>query len=282
MWSIGIYAGESPFHLAPHPEAENPVLTSSDVTDADARFVADPFMIKVGAEWFMFFEIMNRQSRKGEIGLAASSDAITWRYCERVLVEPFHLSYPCVFHYDGEFFMTPETLGRRAISLYRARRFPFEWTLETTLIDCTAADPSIFRFDGKWWMFACTRPGEHDRLALYFAPQLTGPWKEHPRSPLTCGDKSASRPAGRVLLSNGCVTRFAQDCSLTYGASVRAFDVSEITEESYSERENPLSPVLKSTGAGWNRDRMHHIDPISVTDSLWIACVDGCSLADRI
>jgi hypothetical protein len=227
----------------------------------------------------MFFEVMNRESGKGEIAFAASRDVVTWRYCERVLVEPFHLSYPYVFRYDGEFFMMPETLGRQAISLYRAARFPFEWTLETTLIDCTAADPSLFRFDGKWWMFACARPRQYDRLSLYFAPRLTGPWREHPRSPLTRGNKSISRPAGRVLIQNGCVTRFAQDCSATYGASVRAFDISEITEESYSEQEHHLSPILRPTGAGWNRDRMHHIDPVRVADSLWVACVDGCSLA---
>lgn len=279
MWSIGIYAGNSPFHLAPHPEVENPVLTSREVTDADADFVADPFMAKVGDDWFMFFEIMNRQTRKGEIGLATSRDAITWRYHERVLVEPFHLSYPHVFECDGEFFMIPETLERGAISLYRAAQFPFEWTFEATLLDRVAADPSVFRFNGKWWMFACDRPRQHDSLNLYFADQLTGPWKEHPQSPLIRGDKRMSRPAGRVLVSNGNVTRFAQDCSPTYGASVRAFDVAEITEEFYVERENHLSPVLKPSGAGWNRDRMHHIDSILAAEGQWVACVDGCSLA---
>ncbi len=280
MWSIGIYAGESPFHLAPHPKAENPVLTSRDVTDADSDFVADPFMMKVGDDWFMFFEVMNRQTQKGEIALAASRDSVTWRYQKRVLVEPFHLSYPYVFECDGEYFMIPETLERRAISLYRAARFPFEWRLETTLISRAAADPSIFRFDGKWWMFACGRPYGHDSLDLYFADELTGPWREHPRSPLIRGDKGRSRPAGRVLVSKGSVARFAQDCSSIYGASVRAFDVAEITEESYTERENDNSPILKPSGAGWNRDRMHHLDSIFTTDGQWIACVDGSSLAD--
>ncbi|HEY7546100.1 MAG TPA: hypothetical protein VID27_14510 [Blastocatellia bacterium] len=280
MWSIGIYAGESPFHLAPHPKAENPVLTSRDVTDADAGFVADPFMIRVGADWFMFFEVMNRQTRKGDIGLAVSRDAISWRYCQRVLIEPFHLSYPYVFEHDGEFFMIPETIERRAISLYRAARFPFEWTLEATLINGVAADPSIFRLNGKWWMFACDTPRQHDHLSLYFADELTGPWREHPRSPLIRGDERIARPAGRVIVSNGSAIRFAQDCSSTYGAAVRAFDVEVINEEIYVERENHFSPILKPSGAGWNRDRMHHVDPTLAAEGQWIACVDGCSLAE--
>jgi len=47
------------------------------------------------------------------------------------------------------------------------------------------ADPSIFRFDGKWWMFAqCRKPGF---LSLYYAEELTGPWIEHPERPVVFG-----------------------------------------------------------------------------------------------
>src|SRR6476659_4855632 len=46
-WSIAMYAGESPLRLRPAPGASNPVLSAADVTDAPARFVADPFMVKV-------------------------------------------------------------------------------------------------------------------------------------------------------------------------------------------------------------------------------------------
>ncbi len=57
-WSIGIYAGTSPLDLLPHGRS-NPVLTARDVTDVPAAFVADPFMIKNGPRWYMFFEVFN-------------------------------------------------------------------------------------------------------------------------------------------------------------------------------------------------------------------------------
>jgi hypothetical protein len=58
-WSIGIYSGSSPLSLGPHAGLTNPVLTAADVTDVDAEFVADPFLINHERGWFMFFEVLN-------------------------------------------------------------------------------------------------------------------------------------------------------------------------------------------------------------------------------
>ena len=80
MWSIGIYSGESPFDLRPMAEACNPVLTRDDVRDVPARFVADPFMISSEGVWYMFFEVMNDLTDKGEIALATSVDCVNWDY----------------------------------------------------------------------------------------------------------------------------------------------------------------------------------------------------------
>src|SRR5437016_1587707 len=107
MWSIGIYSGESPFHLDATQGLSNPVLTRESVNDVSARFVADPFMILVDDIWHMFFEVLNQQTNKGEIGLATSDTGHVWVYQQIVLTEQFHLSYPYVFEWDGEYYMTP-------------------------------------------------------------------------------------------------------------------------------------------------------------------------------
>src|SRR6185295_15737975 len=79
-WSIGIYFGRSPLDLFPPENVHNPILTANDVTDVRAGFVADPFMIRFEDTWHMFFEVKNRESRRGEIGLATSKDGIQWSY----------------------------------------------------------------------------------------------------------------------------------------------------------------------------------------------------------
>src|SRR5205085_3879170 len=114
--------------LAPVPGVINPVLTREDVSDVPAVFVADPFMVRHGRRWFMFFELMNWATWKGEIGLATSDDGLRWHYEEVVLAEPFHLSYPYTFHWEGSVYMVPESQQAGSIRLYRAEDFPGGWT----------------------------------------------------------------------------------------------------------------------------------------------------------
>jgi len=155
MWSIGIYTGDSPFELQPAAGVINPVLSSHDVADMAADCVADPFMIHVGGTWYMFFEALNRDIGRGVIALATSSDAIHWSYRGVVLEEPFHLSYPHVFEWQGEYMMVPETLKAGSVRLYKASFFPDSWAFAGDLINTSGADPSPFHYRGKWWMFLC-------------------------------------------------------------------------------------------------------------------------------
>jgi len=275
MWSIGIYSGESPFGLRPLAEACNPVLMRHDVRDVPAAFVADPFMILSEGVWYMFFEVMNDLTNKGEIALATSVDCVNWEYQQIVLSEEFHLSYPCVFEWHGVHYMIPETLPLGAVSLYRAEDFPARWSYAGPLVDGVFADPSILRFDDRWWLFVPSNPYEHDRLRLYYAEDLAGPWREHPASPIVEDNNHNARPAGRVIVTDGAPIRFSQDCFPTYGTQVRAFKISKLTTNSYSEIEHESSPLLTPSGEGWNAHKMHHIDPHALPGGGWIACVDG-------
>jgi hypothetical protein len=274
MWSIGIYTGNSPYALSPAAQISNPVLTAASVTDIPAAFVADPFMIRVNP-WLMFFEVLRRDTNMGEIGLATSDDGYDWTYKQIVLREEFHLSYPYVFEWQNTIYMIPETLGANAVCLYEADEFPTRWSRRAKLFEGQCADPSIVRYNDLWWLFLCSTPYQHDTLRLYFSEELTGPWREHPRSPLIGADMRRARPAGRVLTLNDKLIRFAQDCVPRYGSRVRAFDIFELTTTSYAEVENPRSPVLQPTGSGWNAHGMHHVDAHQQPDGSWLACVDG-------
>jgi hypothetical protein len=275
MWSIGIYTGESPLLLSPAEGVDNPVLTREQVRDVPASFVADPFMVFRDGAWYMFFEVLNRETERGEIGLAISSDGLSWTYRQIVLAEPFHLSYPYVFEWQGEYYMIPETLAAQCVRLYRAETFPTRWSCVGSLIEGSFADPSIFRFDDKWWMFACATPYQHDALRLYFAEELNGPWREHPSNPIVSGNRHNARPAGRVLTFDGKIIRFSQDCVPVYGTQVRAFEIQELSTSNYVERELQCSPVLTASSDGWNALGMHHVDAHLRADGSWIACVDG-------
>jgi hypothetical protein len=279
-WGIGIYAGASPWQLVPVAGARNPVLTSAHVHDVPASLVADPFMLRSEGRWYMFFEVFSRRAHRGQIGLATSKDGLRWRYARIVLAEPFHLSYPYVFEWAGERYMIPETGAAGAVRLYRARRFPDEWQFVGSLLQGEGlVDASIFRVHDAWWMFVETsHPPRHDTLRLFGADRLEGPWREHRCSPIVAGDPRLARPAGRVVVANGRIVRFAQDCERDYGMAVRAFEVEELGVDRYAERPLGPEPVLTGSGVGWNAGGMHHVDAHRRPAGDWIACVDGWAI----
>jgi len=275
-WALGIYTGTSPLRLSAPSAVRNPVISRNDISDVRALFVADPFMVNHDGRWFMFFEVMNQDSERGEIGLSVSRDGFRWEYSRIVLREPFHLSYPHVFRWNDDYYMTPETLRLNSVCLYRADPFPTHWTRVGTILPVRCADPSIFRVDDTWWLFTGKPVAHSDTLRLYYSRHLLGSWQEHPKSPIVEGNAHIARPGGRVTLWDGNLVRYAQDCHTRYGQLVRAFTITELTVTSYAEREVPDSPVLCATGSGWNGQRMHHVDPHLMDDGRWIACVDGC------
>lgn len=277
LWSIGLYAGSGPLALAPDPRVVNPVISRDDVTDISAGFVADPFLFRHGDDWFLFFEAFNRATWLGEIGVATSRDLAHWEYQRIVLAEPFHLSYPFVFEWEGAQYMMPEVHKTRSIRLYRATQFPVEWTLVHTLMTGDRfADSTPFRHDGRWWLFTETSAGmKHDTLRLFHADDLLGEWTEHPMSPVVRDDPHSARPAGPVLSTPEGLLRFAQDCAPRYGLSVRAFAITTLTPTEYVEHEVPGNPILAASGSGWNEAGMHQVSAVQVEDGQWVAAVDG-------
>ena len=273
IWSISIYTGSNPYKFTPHPLTNNkPVLTADDVKDVPAHFVADPFMINENNKWYMFFEVKNTLSGHGDIGLASSNDGLKWQYEQIVIDEPFHLSYPYVFKWNGLFYIIPESRRGSAVKLYQATNFPTQWKFISNLIAGNYADPSIVYKNGKWWLFILRGS---DVLVLYYADNLTGPWIEHPMSPLINGDKNIARPGGRLIVVDDKILRYVQDGEPTYGNAVRIFQVDIISTTNYKEHEVTKKPVLEASGNGWNSIGMHHIDPHRLNSMNWIACVDG-------
>jgi hypothetical protein len=275
-WSIGIYGGPSPLSLSSVPGVTNPVLTGNDVTDLAATYVADPFMLEDAGRWHMFFEVVGWHDDRGRIGHATSNDCLRWKYEGIVLDETFHVSYPYVFEWAGEKYMVPETYAAGGVWLYRAAKFPSGWVATSTVVEGPClVDPSVVRVDETWWLFVgAGSEKQQDMLLLFYAENLTGPWREHPRSPIVSGDAHISRPAGRLTSAEGRLLRFTQRCTPEYGLDVRAFEVTRLTRSEYEERPAAPTPIVAGSGEGWNASGMHHIDAHELADG-WIAAVDG-------
>ena len=280
QWSIGIYTGLGIGHMADPGAGINPVLTIKDIPDYQAVSVTTPFMIHHGEQWHMFFgaEVETDAGPKGKIAHALSPDGLNWTYQGMVLEEPFHLSYPYVFEWEGNIYMIPETRAHRSVRLYRAVNFPGEWIFEKSLLTRRRfADNSLFQFQDRWWMF--TDSGNHT-LRLYYADRPDGKWREHGKSPLVKKNPGTARPGGRVVVVDGHPIRFAQDGVPTYGRRTLAFKIMELTPDTYEEVPMDMDEIGAS-GRGWNAEGMHTIDLHALPDQGWIACVDGLGFIEE-
>jgi len=272
-WSIGVLEGSTPFKLSEVEGVKNPIITAEDITDIDARFVADPFLHFLDGKYYIFFEALNRETDLGEIGLAVSSDCKNWEYQKIVLKESFHLSYPYVFEWEGERYLVPESNQDRSIRLYKASRFPDKWEYVGNLLNgYPFTDPSVFNYMDRWWLFV-TIP-ESDILNLYYSDDLLGEWKYHAANPIIKSNKHFARPGGRVIIYNDQPFRFTQDVDPYYGIQVYGFEITELSETSYSEKLVSKDPIITKSGKGWNARGMHHLDVQKIGDR-WISIVDG-------
>jgi hypothetical protein len=284
-FSIGILVGKDPFHLRETHAIVNPVLTAKDIDDVDASFIADPFIIHEENKWYMFFEVMNKASGNGDIGLAESLDGIAWNYRQIVLDEAFHLSYPHVFSDGSSYFMVPESNRQQEIRLYKATDFPLVWHYEATLLKgLNFTDSTLFQYDDRWWLFTEADPIGDGTLQFYHSEKLVGPWVAHPLSPIVSGDENIARPAGKVLFYQNRLFRVAQDDWPTYGNRIRIFQIDVLTVTDYIEHELCDLPEIQverpSTGLEtpvWRLDGFHQFDAHRVEDGSWLVCIDGLS-----
>jgi hypothetical protein len=275
QWTIGIYRSNSPFHFNALQSWINPRFHAQDVTDVPAKFVADPFLVRDGKNWDLFFEVYNNDTQQGDLAVATSKNLWTWDYQNVIIDEPFHLSYPYVFKADDGYYLIPESFEANSIRLYKADEFPTKWSFVKTLVEGRDyVDNSIIFYKGRWWLFSSVT--SNDKLYLHYADSLLGPWKEHPMSPVVSGDVHKSRPSGRMLVVDGKLYRFTMDVDPPVGTHrVMAYEITDISPKTYSEKLAQQEPVLVPSGSGWNGEAMHQLDPVQVGPNSWVASVDG-------
>jgi hypothetical protein len=201
------------------------------------RFYADPFLAEQDGRTFVFFEDYSYSDGKGAIACAELRPSGIGE-TRTVLAGPDHLSYPSLFQWRGEWFMVPETGARRRVEIWRARRFPGDWALETVALDgVDACDATVCEHDGRWWMFVtlCVAGGPRaDEVSLFYADTPLGPWRAHRASPVV-SDVSHARSAGALYRVGDVLYRPSQDARGGYGRAITLSRIDRMTTREYHE-----------------------------------------------
>jgi hypothetical protein len=206
------------------------------------HFLADPFAARVDGKLVVLAEDYTSRSSRGHISAFQIDASGEVSEGSLAIMEPYHLSYPYLVERSGELFCIPESAAAECVPIYACDRRPLApWRRAGTLLTgIRSLDTTILEFQGRWWMFCCTRRGtSHTRLEIFHSPDLFGPWKPHVRNPVKA-DIRSTRPAGKPFIREGALYRPAQDCSGSYGGAVVLNRVSILTPEDYAE-----SPCLR-------------------------------------
>lgn len=253
------------------------MITVAHVTDIEGiTFVADPFIVKEGDLYYLFYEATN--GIVDYVSYSTSPDGLTWTYGSKLtgVAHP----YPQVFKVDGEWWMTPHS-SDNVRNLYHATHFPDTWELYDIIINAPwpLRDGTIFQYNGYFWMI-CGRTVPYEDTVLYYSPTLYGnTWTLHPSSPIITGTDHY-RPGGRPIIRANAVDILLQDLTVTYGRAVRIFRLTNLTTTSCTATELATSPLLIASGGvgDWNKDGMHQLDRVdsglSIVDGKYISGVD--------
>lgn len=201
-------------------------------------YVADPCLVRFESRTLLFCERYNHRSGRGLLvhselnGKHATNPSVA-------IQEPHHLSYPHVFEKDGRLYCIPESAQANKVCLYRFNGARKRWEFVRTLVDnFAAADSTVVRHNGKWWMF-CTSAkvverGFNSHLYVWYADDLFGKWKPHVGNPVKIDARSA-RCAGPFFTHEGALYRPVQDCGASYGTSIHLARVDVLTEREFKE-----------------------------------------------
>ncbi len=191
------------------------------------EFLADPFGLWHEGKLYVFIESYDYRHGKGVIDVLIYDDRFNLLERKEVLNEPWHLSYPNVFRYEGEIYMLPEAHKSGRLTLYKARSFPDGWEkVEAFDFPIGAIDATPLYYAGRWWLFwtpPSPKPFRQSALHIAVADELTGPWCDMGRFLI---DKSGARPAGTPFIDGKEVVLPVQDCSKTYGGGIRFLRIS--------------------------------------------------------
>lgn len=225
-WRPAISRSRTASEFGPHRRFDPP----------NTHFHADPFLIAEDGRHFLFYESWINALGRAELAVVELSEAGA-SAPRTVLERPYHLSYPFVFRWQGEHFMIPESADSGLVQLFRATSFPYEWELDSVLLEgIEAYDATLATVDGVCFLFAAMRePGaDIDELHVFSSADLRGPYIPHPLNPVV-SDVACARPAGRLFADGDRLIRPGQDGVGGYGRAVVLNEIVRLTRDEYWE-----------------------------------------------
>jgi len=266
-WNVGIIPKPvSEFLLAGEQPVPEPIWLKASTYKS--MYHADPFGFVKNNHYHIVCEEYNYRNAKGYLS-SFQVDRNTFGILKKTkaMEKDYHLAFPYLFEHEGLFYCIPENSEEKNVDLYTYDSLTGKLVFRQTLIEnLQAVDPTLFFYDGYWWLFFTDRISTNERLSIWYSANMLGPYASHGNNPVKV-DIRSSRPAGNPFILDGKLLRPAQDCSVRSGRRIFINEVVKLTPTEFLEKEYAiLNPNRTSEFA----DGMH---TFCVTDGAVI--IDG-------
>ena len=237
---------------------------------APTRFFADPFIFKTPEGLInVIYEDYSAKDQYGKISLTTVDNDFRPVFSKEMLDTQSHLSYPNVFLEDGKTYIIPEASKSGNVTCYE---YDFHGK---TLVNAKhiikglpLLDSTILVHDNKYWLFATHRGGNsNNRLYIYYADKLAGPYVAHAGNPVK-DSLSGARPAGNFIKMEGNIYRPSQNCAEYYGKSVLINRVTVLNENEFAEETVLEIKAPSKTGFNYGIHTINVMDNVIVIDAL--------------
>ena len=215
------------------------------------RFFADPFILSLDEEYiYILAEECNFKDPKGII-VELVVDRKTFTLVNRTVLLDVqtHLSYPAIFRECDTVWVYPENGQSGVQNIYKydyASRTLFD---KNEMLSEPLADSTIFKHNGKYYLFATKYPNTQSDTYIYVSDKLESGYDLFCQSPID-NRKNVTRSAGDFFIHEEKIIRPVQNCTKRYGQAI-VFKLVNLSGGLYCEEELfELHPIAGRYGRG--------------------------------
>lgn len=202
------------------------------VTSNENCWYADPFIFCESDKNYVFCECYLSKKNKGVIAVGEYKNGGI-NGMKIIIEQDYHMSYPCIFKYESNYYMIPETADNKTIELYQAKQFPYEWKLIKTLKkDIKCVDSTVFFKDDKLYVIGYILESKKNEVCIFHLDM-----KHEVLTTIdTVEDDNTGRSAGNICYLNGRLIRPTQICKKKYGERIVFKEIVAIKKDAYHEK----------------------------------------------
>lgn len=198
-------------------------------------WAADPFVVEVNGQTYIFAELYDYFLRKGVLGYCKIQDGKATKW-NAVIQEKHHMSYPCIMKKGKNIYLMPETGDANEVAVYQALNFPQNWKKIKVLREQVKyADTTPFKISNL--SIALTHDVEKPE-----EPKLTLIDLEDNKRDMVITQSAPfkSRPAGDFFSVKNKLVRpaqYSEGCGNGYGKGLIFYECQLNDKLEYSENE---------------------------------------------